>query len=314
MATVLKKDVLNHLIGNTGAPYEQKDCIDTITRGSSNSLQSAWNTWAGTTSNPRTINECAKIITGLTNQTVTTQECLEFLDPVAAISETWDVLLWLDAGYEVYTDAGTTKATNGQTVQQWNSKAVSLNASQSTAASRPIYFASVANGRPGILFDASDDFMSFSQITTSSAYLIAYVATNSDGTNGSNILGFTSSNAWYVRDNVTGSEGVKSNIASSAATAVGETNGIHLGMVTSIGAGPTGNNTYINNSSAVQSTGSAFITDGINAAAADSPTFLPGGFIHEIMILQSNIPILAELESARLYIKNYLSVKWGLGL
>lgn len=317
MALELKKDILNHLIGNTGGNLTQKECIDAITRLDSGSLQQAWNQWAGTTSNPRTINECAKIIAGLTNQTVNTQDCLEFIDPVAALADQYDVSLWLDATWGVYSDGGSTPATNGGTVQTWSSKVSGISAGQSTAASRPAYFASVANGRPGLFFDGADDSMTFSsQITTSNGYLIFYVATNSDGADGANVLGFSASSAWYLRDNVTGGEGIKSNVATVTATATGETNTIHLGTVYSIGSGPNACNTYYNNGTPVQSTAAAFVTDGINAAAADSPTFLPSGFIHEIIILQRKQagfpPEIADL--ARTHMTTYLSKKWGLGL
>lgn len=315
MAQRLKKDILNHLAGNTGAPLTQRECIDAITRQTSSSLQEAWNQWAGTTNNPRIISECAKILAGLTNQTVNTQDCLELIDPMAAISDVWDLRLWLDATWGVYSDAGTTPAVNGATVQQWDSKIVSATASQGTAASRPQYFSSVANNRPGILFDGTDDFMTFAQITTSNAYIIAYVATNTDGTNGSNILGFAASNAWYIRDNVVTTEGVRSNVATNIGTAVGETNAVHIGMLTSFGTGSA--STFINNGAEATSTAATFTTDGINAAAADSPTFLPGGFIHEIIIMQTVSAAgvsAAEMVFYRNYIASYLSRKWGVAI
>lgn len=317
MSIDLKKNILNHLIANTGAPLKMKDCVDSITRLTSADLQNAWNQWAGTTSNPRTINECAKILAGLTNQTVSTQDCLEFIDPLALYKDSFDVLLWLDATWGVYSDNGSTFATNGQAAQLWASKVSTITASQSTAASRPLYFASVANGRPGLLFDGTDDSMTFSsQITTSTPYLIFYVATNSDGTTGSNILGFSSSNAWYIRDNVTGTEGVQSSVATVTATATGETNGIHLGTIVSVGSGVNACSTYYNNGTPVTSTGAAFVTDGINAAAADSPSFLPGGFIHEIIIVQRKSTSFPTdlIEQMRLNITSYLSKKWGLGI
>lgn len=315
MALKLKKDSLNHMaLGRNATPIKQKDCIDIITGQTSKDLQDAWNRWAGTTSNPRTINECAKIVAGLTNESVNTQMCLDTINPIAGYQTNWDVKLWLDASYGVYSDAGTTLATNGQSVQQWNSKAAGVSASQSTGASRPLYFASVLNSRPGIFFDGTDDSMTFSQFTTSGAYIIAYVATNSDTTNGSNILSFSGSNAWYMRANVITSEGVKFNVISNATTTTGTTQSPHFGGVSSPANGTA---TVYRNTSTTTVTAGSFIADGISAAVADSPAFLPHGFIHEIIVVEarSNYTNVTE-DRTQLFIEiqRYLSKKWGLGI
>jgi len=60
--------------------------------------------------------------------------------------------LWLDASSGVYKDAGATAAANEETVQQWNDKSGNaVNASQSTAGTRPQYIASgLIGSKPSI--------------------------------------------------------------------------------------------------------------------------------------------------------------------
>jgi hypothetical protein len=68
---------------------------------------------------------------------------------------TTDLVLWLKADEGVYNDAGTTLATNGQTVQQWNDfSGNSYHASQATSGSRPAFNTGSLNGLPGIAFDS----------------------------------------------------------------------------------------------------------------------------------------------------------------
>jgi hypothetical protein len=56
---------------------------------------------------------------------------------------------WYKADAGVYTDAGTTLATNGQTVQQWNDQSGNgHHLSQSTSGKRPTYNTNVLNGLP----------------------------------------------------------------------------------------------------------------------------------------------------------------------
>lgn len=59
--------------------------------------------------------------------------------------------LWLKAGTGAYHDAGSTLATNGQTVQQWNDQSGNgRNASQGTPGNRPTYQTGVYNGLSAI--------------------------------------------------------------------------------------------------------------------------------------------------------------------
>lgn len=67
--------------------------------------------------------------------------------------------LWVKATDGVYNDAGTTLATNSQTVQQWNDQSGnSRNVAQATAGNRPIY----TSATPIVTFDGVDDYLRFS--------------------------------------------------------------------------------------------------------------------------------------------------------
>ena len=59
---------------------------------------------------------------------------------------------WLKANANVYSNAGTTLAANGSTVQQWNDLATANHASQVTAGNRPTYRTNRINGYPTLDF------------------------------------------------------------------------------------------------------------------------------------------------------------------
>jgi hypothetical protein len=70
--------------------------------------------------------------------------------------------IWLRADERVYVDAGTTLATNGQTVQQWQTTGgiTAANATQTTAGNRPTYVTGVANSNPVVRF-STNRFLDF---------------------------------------------------------------------------------------------------------------------------------------------------------
>jgi|GEM_PF-3266338 len=81
--------------------------------------------------------------------------------------------LWLKADAGVYNDAGTTLATNGQTVQQWNDQSGNgNNATQSTSGSRPTYQTGVLNSKPVIRLDGTDDSMQVPSMTVGSLMVV----------------------------------------------------------------------------------------------------------------------------------------------
>ena len=68
-----------------------------------------------------------------------------------------DLALWLDAA------DSSTITLNGSTVSQWNDKSGNArHATQGTAASQPTYSQNQLSGKPAVVFDGTDDFMSVS--------------------------------------------------------------------------------------------------------------------------------------------------------
>lgn len=65
-------------------------------------------------------------------------------------------VVWLSATSNAFTDAGSTLAADGQTVQQWNNQgSTTYNASQSTAGRRPTYRTNIFNGNPVLRFTSA---------------------------------------------------------------------------------------------------------------------------------------------------------------
>ena len=98
----------------------------------------------------------------------------------------------------VYTDAGTTLATNGQTVEQWNDLSGNNdNYSQSNSSQRPTYVSAGINGWPTIHEAASSQQVLKSTINLSSSnFTILYVA-KMDGPTEARILSAISNN-WLL--------------------------------------------------------------------------------------------------------------------
>lgn len=81
-----------------------------------------------------------------------------------------DFALWFDAGVGV--------TLNGSTVSQWNDQSQNIrDATQATAGSQPAFVSSAVNGLPALLFDGSDDFLTFNfdpnNLTHMSIFLVA---------------------------------------------------------------------------------------------------------------------------------------------
>ena len=68
--------------------------------------------------------------------------------------------MWMRADSElVYTDAGTTPATNGQAVQQWNCNVSGCAWTQATALNKPTFITGAINSLPVLRFDGTNSFM-----------------------------------------------------------------------------------------------------------------------------------------------------------
>ncbi|MGC4022672.1 MAG: T9SS type A sorting domain-containing protein [Cyclobacteriaceae bacterium] len=113
--------------------------------------------------------------------------------------------VWLRADMNVYSDAGVTLATNGQTVQQWNNTQGSstYNVSQSTSGNRPTYFTSSINNNPSINCTASGqslDCGSMGISSSSSIEVFTAIAPTSYNSSGS----VTNGNGSYFIDRTSG--------------------------------------------------------------------------------------------------------------
>lgn len=76
-------------------------------------------------------------------------------------------VLWLKADAGAYTDAGTTLATNNQTIQQWNDQSCSgFNATQADVSKRPTLHQYAFNGKPALWFDGANGNYFLNNITS----------------------------------------------------------------------------------------------------------------------------------------------------
>lgn len=91
------------------------------------------------------------------------------------------LVAWYKADANVYNDAGTTLATNGQTVQQWNDQSGNgFNLSQATAGNRPTYQSAGYNSLPAVNFTSASSTVLISSViasaltskTTSSVFVV----------------------------------------------------------------------------------------------------------------------------------------------
>jgi hypothetical protein len=81
-----------------------------------------------------------------------------------------DPILWLKADAGVYTDAGVTVASNGQTVQQWNDQSGNNNhVAQMNLSQKPIYSTNMFNGKPTLLFSGNQLMNTISNINWNSS-------------------------------------------------------------------------------------------------------------------------------------------------
>jgi len=78
-------------------------------------------------------------------------------------------IIWLDANFGVFSDAGITPAINTSNVQRWNDKSGNNNhANQTTVGTRPNYITNVSNGFPALGFTAANaDLLGVLGVTTS---------------------------------------------------------------------------------------------------------------------------------------------------
>ena len=103
---------------------------------------------------------------------------------------------WLRADRQVFSDAGSTAATDGDTVQQWNDQTVGANnATQPTATNRPTYRTGTSgkaiNFHPVIDFDGVDNYLdtgSFVPQSGAGAFSYYAITTGTPGAANWNII------------------------------------------------------------------------------------------------------------------------------
>ena len=99
--------------------------------------------------------------------------------------------IWFDANRTVFNDAGSTAASSGDSVHQWNEQSGSStsNAIQSNGVRQPLYTENSLNGYPTIDFNGTD-ILPISTVATlsSSSIFIVYSGTYIASTNGDQLL------------------------------------------------------------------------------------------------------------------------------
>ncbi len=89
-------------------------------------------------------------------------------------------VVWLRADMNAYVDAGSTLATNGQTVQQWhNQGTATYNVTQNTAGNRPTFVTNVFNSNPVLRFTsggATHKFLDFGAMGVASSSDLNFIA------------------------------------------------------------------------------------------------------------------------------------------
>ncbi|NQY11346.1 MAG: T9SS type A sorting domain-containing protein [Flavobacteriales bacterium] len=94
-------------------------------------------------------------------------------------------ILWLRADEQSYNNAGTTLATDGQTVQEWHDQSGNnTDVDQATGDDKPSWdeVSSNFNGKSCITFDGSDDYFSFSSFSNSASDYTMFLVLNTSST------------------------------------------------------------------------------------------------------------------------------------
>jgi hypothetical protein len=105
--------------------------------------------------------------------------------------------LWVKSDAGVYTDAGVTLATNGQTVRQWNDQSGNGNhLSQATSSQRPTYVTNVVNGMPELQSVAANSQLLFTNTNFPTPFTVFLVARKTALTNGRLLAG--RNNDWLL--------------------------------------------------------------------------------------------------------------------
>jgi hypothetical protein len=221
---------------------------------------------------------------------------------------------WWDASDSatVFTDAGTTLATNGQTVQQWNDKSGnSRHLSQATSTNRPTYTTGLLNSLAGVVFTnasgATTDIMNSTSFSLGQPLTI-FCVYRTIATDGFAVL-FGSNLASNAPNFLT-----KHNSFSQHSIATGAGGSVDSGII-----GTDGNNfwayiTFNNTASAIQVKGGSVVTGTTGTETYTTGIWLGntnvgngwGGHLYEMFCIPNATG--TDITNAITYMQN----KWGI--
>jgi len=252
-----------------------------------------------------------------------------FLSPSAAGGgggsepPTTSLLAHYEADSEVFTDAGTTPAADGEAVYQWNDQSGNGNhLTQTVSGDRPLYQTSEQNGLPGIEFVSTDYLAKASSLFTASPVSIYVVFESSSTTTDQTILCEAKSTTvndqfwltamgtvtgdpvrWWVRSNIPAQSTPETTTGFVANTAC---------LVSVVDASSTSKTIYMNGANSETDTTSVTpATDShrfwVGYASDSSPAWPLTGFVYEILVYST-----AHDSTTQAEVESYLTTKWGL--
>ena len=94
---------------------------------------------------------------------------------VGATDGTSNLVLWLSADSNVFSDAGVTAATNGDNIQEWHDlSGYGNDATQTNATYQPTFNTNIISGEPVARFDGVDDFLDDNHTYTARTVFVVY--------------------------------------------------------------------------------------------------------------------------------------------
>ena len=112
--------------------------------------------------------------------------------------------LWLDTSVNIFNDAGSTAASDNDTIQEWHDfNTNGEEATQTAGASRPTYKTSIQNGQPILRYDGSSDALDLTAVFASSSAAHIFMVVKLDYVAASFARLLDMSNSWYIFANDT---------------------------------------------------------------------------------------------------------------
>jgi hypothetical protein len=229
------------------------------------------------------------------------------------------LVLWLDANEGVYNDAGTTLATNTQSVQEWHDQSTSGNdVTQTDATLKPAY--TIASGIAGVEFDGTNDklvgsALAVDQVDAKTAFIVAEWQSGLSFNNGGSAMTLYSTSVTGSAGVITGEIAYRTNLRTwVSSTNVGS--GRELVTLAQSGSGnihsvismwlngASVSRTSGTNGALVNAASTIVIGNGTNTSGFNYPF---NGIVHEVIVYDS------ELSTAdREDVEDYLTTKWSL--